>query len=64
MICGCGIYPCIHSGLSLAGQLESNIIYNEMIRQQRFMNMNSIPTASNPKETEKKPNKKLLLLRK
>ncbi len=65
MNCGCIAYPCIHMQAGGMGSLQSNqSLYYEMLRQSGMQNMHSIQQAVNPKETEKKRNKKLLLLRK
>ena len=64
MACGCLGYPCIHTQLGGMGQMSQSL-YNEMLRQSAgLQNMHSIQPAVTPKETEKKRNKKLLLLRK
>ena len=65
MSCGCIAYPCMHYPQGGLGQLQSNqSLYYEMLRQSGMQNMHSIQPAVYLKETEKKHNKKLLLLRK
>ena len=62
MGCGCISYPCIHHPQGGLGQLQTNqSLYYEMFMKSGMQNMQQVV---NPKEYEKKPNKKLLLLRK